>query len=570
MKQVKRMKWWGWGEEGIFFNYQNKPAFAPFVKRHLGIDLRPRQVDTIPFDASTVPDSPLPDALRDALVAAKASDRVTTDAHERVVHGHGSSVTELLHVSRFDYGRLPEVVVYPETDDEVAAVLRACVEADAVVVPFGGGTNISRSLQLDPAETRPIVSLDTGLLVGIHELDTESGLARIGAGMLGPDLEEALNARGWTLGHFPDSFTHSTLGGWAATRSSGMQSDKYGDIADIVRGMTVVRPTGVVTLKPVPSESTGPSLREMFIGSEGRLGVITDVWVRVHRIAEERVVVAYMYPTWEDAVEAIHAMADAEIPTTFVRISDAHETAFSLSTQKEAVTLKKKVEAKAQEQLWAFMRRRGWDTDAMCISYVCFEGSADDVDARRRQVALIAKRHGALTLGTGPGALYDQKKFDTPYLRDFLLEQNVMGDVSETAAPWSRINGIHDGVYEAMYAAFEQLGKQGFLMCHLSHSYHVGACLYFTFAFEADPDADAADREYATIKTAIQQAFIDHGGTLSHHHGVGMEHAPWMEQVLSTEGIALMRGLFDAADPGKNLNPGKVIDAPLSLYDKLG
>ncbi len=569
MKQVKRMKWWGWGEEGIFFNYANKPAFAPFVKKHLGIDLRPRQVDTIEFEASTVPDSPLSDDLREALVAATASDRVTTDAHERVVHGHGSSVTELLHVSRFDYGRLPEVVVYPESEAEVAAVLAACVAAGAVVVPFGGGTNISRSLQLDPAETRPIVSIDLGLISGVVELDEESGLALVGAGTLGPDLEEELNARGWTLGHFPDSFTHSTVGGWAATRSSGMQSDKYGDIADIVRGMTVVRPGGVVKLKPVPSESTGPSLREMFIGSEGRLGVITDLWLRVHKLPEERVVVAYMYPQWEAAVEAIHAMADAEIPTTFVRISDANETAFSLSTQKEALTLKKKVEARVTEELWAFMRRRGWDTDAMCISYVCFEGSKDDVDARRRQVVKIAKAHGALVLGTGPGALYDQKKFDTPYLRDFLLEQHVMGDVSETAAPWSRINAVHDGVYAAAQEAFDKLGKRGFMMCHLSHSYHVGACLYFTFAFRAGEDPADADREYATVKTAIQQAFVDLGGTLSHHHGVGMEHAPWMEQVLSTEGVGIMRTLFTATDPGNHLNPGKVIDAPLSLYDKL-
>ena len=566
MKNGKRMKWWGWGEEGIFFNYENKPAFAPFVKKHLGIDLRPRQVDTIEFDASTVPAAGLGDELRDALVAATASDRVTTDAHERVVHGHGSSVTELLHVSRFDYGRLPEVVVYPGSEDEVAAVLAACLAADAVVVPFGGGTNISRSLQLDPAERRPIVSVDLGLLTGVIELDEESGIALVGAGTLGPDLEEELNERGWTLGHFPDSFTHSTVGGWAATRSSGMQSDKYGDIADIVRGMTVVRPGGVGRLRPVPSESTGPSLREMFIGSEGRLGIITDLWVHVHRLPEERVVVAYMYPSWEPAVAAIHAMSEAEVPTTFVRISDAHETAMSLSTQKEPVTLKKKVEARVQEELWSFMRRRGWDTDQMCISYVCFEGSAGDVDERRRQVVKIAKAHGALVLGTGPGALYDQKKFDTPYLRDFLLEQDVMGDVSETAAPWSKLNGVHDAVYAAANSAFEALGTQGFIMCHLSHSYHSGACLYFTFAFQAGEDAD---REYATVKTAIQQAFVDNGGTLSHHHGVGMEHAPWMAQVVSEEGVALMRTLFSASDPGNNLNPGKVIDPALSLYDHL-
>ena len=566
MKNVKHMKWWGWGVEGVFFNYQNKPAFAPFVREHLGVDLRPRQVDTIALDASRVDESPLPDALRDALVAATAADRVTTDAHERVVHGHGSSVTELLHVSRFDFGRLPEVVVYPESADEVAAVLQACVQADAVVVPFGGGTNISRSLQLDPAETRPIVSLDMGLISGVLELDEESGLARVGAGMQGPDLEAALNEQGWTLGHFPDSFTHSTLGGWAATRSSGMQSDRYGDIADIVRGMTVVRPSGVVNLRAVPSESTGPSLRELFIGSEGRLGVITELWVQVHRLAEKRVVIAYMYPEWTAALAAVKQMSDDEIPTSFVRISDGNETALSLSTQTEAKSLKKKASAKAQAGLWAIMRRRGWNTDAMCISYVCFEGSKAEVDARRKAVAAVAKKHGALVLGTGPGALYDQKKFDTPYLRDFLLEQNVMGDVSETAAPWSKLNHVHDAVYAAAQAAFAGLGRQGFIMSHLSHGYHTGACLYFTFAFKV---GEQADREYATVKSAIQQAFVDAGATLSHHHGVGMEHAPWMSQVLGDEGVSLMRSLFDATDPGRHLNPGKIVDAPLSLYDHL-
>jgi alkyldihydroxyacetonephosphate synthase len=381
---VKHMKWWGWGEEGVFFNYLNKPGFAPFVKKALAVDLRPRKVDTIAFDPTTVPDSPLPMSLRDALVAATSADHVTVDPHERVVHGHGSSVTELLHVSRGDYGRLPEVVVYPASDAEVAGVLTAAVEQDAVVVPYGGGTNIARSLQLDPAETRPIVSLDTGLLDGLRELDEDSGLARVGGGMQGPALEEALNDRGWTLGHMPDSFTHSTVGGWAATRSSGMQSDKYGDIADIVRGMTVVRPSGTVTLRPVPSESTGPSLREMFIGSEGRLGVITELWLQVHRLPAERVVVAYMYPAWKPAVDAIRQIAAEEVPTTFVRISDGNETGFSLATQKAATTVKKKVEAAAQAGLWALMRRRGWDTDQMCISYVCFEGSADDVARRRK------------------------------------------------------------------------------------------------------------------------------------------------------------------------------------------
>ncbi|KUG56506.1 dehydrogenase [Kocuria rosea subsp. polaris] len=556
MAPVKHMKWWGWGEEGVHFEYANKPAFAPFVKKALDVDLRPRQRDTIDFSTVRVPASRADDALLDALAAVTGPEHLTLDDELRVVHWAGKSVTELLLTRAGDFARVPDVVVYPAGEDEVAQVLRLAVERDLVVIPFGGGTSISRSLQPDADEERTIVSLDLGRMNQVLSLDETSGLATIQAGVLGPDMEEQLNARGWTLGHFPDSFTHSTLGGWAATRSSGMQSDKYGDIADIVRGLRVVRPGGTVVLRPLPSTSTGPSLREMIIGSEGRLGVITQLDVHVHRIAEHREVIAYMFPTWQQALTAMREIARSGVSTTFARVSDAHETAFSLSTQKAPATLKKKVTAKGQDLLWELMRRRGWDTDAMCIAYVCFEGSRAEVERRKKAVSGLVKMQGALVLGAGPGALYDQKKFDTPYLRDFLLEQNTIGDVSETAAPWSRLTSVHQAVYEAAHRAFASQGKTGWIMSHMSHSYHSGACLYFTFGYEIGEDPHG---EYAVIKGAIQQAFIDAGGTLSHHHGVGLEHSPWMEQDVSPEGVRLMRSLFAAADPGNNFNPGKIV-----------
>ncbi|MCC5783988.1 MULTISPECIES: FAD-binding oxidoreductase [Kocuria] len=556
MAHVKHMKWWGWGEEGVHFEYANKPAFAPFVKNALDVDLRPRQRDTIDFSTVSVPASRAGEPLLEALAAITGAEHLTLDDELRIVHWAGKSVTELLLTRAGDFARVPDVVVYPGTEEEVAQVLRLAVERDLVVIPFGGGTSISRSLQPDPHEERTIVSLDLGRMNQVLSLDETSGLATIQAGVLGPDMEEQLNARGWTLGHFPDSFTHSTLGGWAATRSSGMQSDKYGDIADIVRGLRVVRPGGTVVLRPLPSTSTGPSLREMMIGSEGRLGVITQLDVHVHRIAEHREVIAYMFPTWQQALVAMREIARSGISTTFARVSDAHETAFSLSTQKAPATLKKKVTAKGQDVLWELMRRRGWDTDAMCIAYVCFEGAKPEVERRKKAVAGIVKKQGALVLGAGPGALYDQKKFDTPYLRDFLLEQNTIGDVSETAAPWSKLTTVHQAVYDAAHRAFEAQGKTGWIMSHMSHSYHAGACLYFTFGYEIGEDPHA---EYAVIKSAIQQAFIDAGATLSHHHGVGLEHSPWMEQDVSPEGVQLLRSLFAAADPGGNFNPGKIV-----------
>jgi alkyldihydroxyacetonephosphate synthase len=556
MAHVKHMKWWGWGEEGVHFEYASKPAFAPFVKKAVGIDLRPRQRDTIDFSTISVPASHAGEDVLAALTGISGGENVSVDDELRVVHWAGKSVTELLLTRSGDFARIPDVVVYPGSEDEVSQVLRLAVERDLVVIPFGGGTSISRSLQPSPVEERTIVSLDLGRMDRVLALDETSGLATVQAGVLGPDMEEQLNARGWTLGHFPDSFTHSTLGGWAATRSSGMQSDKYGDIADIVRGLRVVRPGGTVVLRPLPSTSTGPSLREMFIGSEGRLGVITELDVQVHRIAEHREVIAYMFPSWQQALTAMHDIARSDVSTTFARVSDAHETSFSLSTQKAPTTLKKKVTAKGQDLLWEVMRRRGWDTDAMCIAYVCFEGTKAETEARKKTVAGIVKQQGALVLGSGPGALYDQKKFDTPYLRDFLLEQNTIGDVSETAAPWSKLTTVHKAVYDAAHRAFAAQGKHGWIMSHMSHSYHSGACLYFTFAYEIGQDPHA---EYKVIKGAIQQAFVDAGGTLSHHHGVGTEHSPWMEQDVSPEGVRLMRSLFTAADPGAHLNPGKIV-----------
>jgi alkyldihydroxyacetonephosphate synthase len=194
----------------------------------------------------------------------------------------------------------------------------------------------------------------------------------------------------------------------------------------------------------------------------------------------------------------------------------------------------------------------------MCLSFIGYEGSEGHVAEQRKAVGRIVKRHGGLTVGSGPGALYDQKKFDTPYIRDFLLDRGVPADVSETAMPWSRLTTVYDAVNAAGHGAFAQLGVQGYLMCHLSHSYHGGACLYFTFAFRPTPGADML-AQYDVVKSAIQQAFVDNGASLSHHHAVGTEHAPWLEQDISAPGVALVQALFAGADPGRNLNPGKIV-----------
>lgn len=428
---VKHMKWWGWGVEGVGFHHEDKPGFAPFVHRAVGLDLWAGERTGRPdFSQLKVPASTVPDAFVRVLTGIVGPGNAVVDDLSRVVHTYGKSLRDLVRLRAGEIARSPDVVVYPGDEAEVRSVVDAAVEADAVIIPFGGGSNIAGSLEPHPDESRVVVALDLGRLSRVLEIDTDSGLARIQAGALGPDLEAQLNRRGWTMGHFPDSFTHSSLGGWVATRSSGMQSDKYGDIADIVKGLRVVRAGGVLVIRAVPSASTGPSVREMVVGSEGRLGVITEATVQVHRLPESRGIYAYFFKNFDHGLAAMQEIAASDVSPSVTRISDAHETGFSLATSKAS----KGVAKKAQAGLMAYLRRRGWNLDELCLSFIGFEGDTAHAKRQKSVVDRIVRKHHGVGVGKGPGALYDQKKFDTPYIRDFLLDHGAAGDVSETAA----------------------------------------------------------------------------------------------------------------------------------------
>ena len=555
MPDVKHMKWWGWGVEGVSFHHENKPGFRPFVVNAIDLDVNttpvtPMSLQDLPIPAPMISDQFLAE-LRDAV----GSDNAVQDDLDRIVHTYGKSATDLLRIRGGDIPRVPDVVVYPGNEAEVQLIVDHAVAADAVIIPYGGGTSFSGSLRAPEGETRPVISLDLGRMNQLIDLDEESGLARIQAGALGPDLEDQLSARGWVLGHYPDSFTHSTLGGWVATRSSGMQSDKYGDISDIARGMRVVMPGKVLAVRPVPQTSTGPSVREMVLGSEGRLGVITEVTVQVHRIPEVRVILGYLFPSWEAGLAAMQEISTSDSHPSVTRVSDARETAFSFATRKKSSRIS--ISSLISKGLMKVLERRGWNLDEVCLSFIGYEGDKAHVARQKKIVKGIVGKHGGIGVGKGPGVLYDQKKFDTPYIRDFLLDRGAIGDVSDTAAPWSKLLPLYRNVMAAAEKVYAQLGVRGWIMCHLSHSYHSGACLYFTFAFKHDGVDPLA--QYEPLKNAIQQAFVDSGGTLSHHHAVGTEHAAWLEQDISAPGVHMIDGLFTAMDPGRNFNPGKIV-----------
>ena len=555
MPDVKHMKWWGWGVEGVGFHHENKPGFRPFVINAIDLDVNTPPTAPVSIDDLPIPAPMISDQLLAELTDAVGTENAVQDDLDRTVHTYGKSARDLLRIRAGDLPRVPDVVVYPGDEAEVQLIVDRAVAADAVIIPYGGGSNISGSLHAPEDETRPVISVDLGRLNQVIEIDEDSGLARIQAGAQGPDLEEQLGARGWTLGHFPDSFTHSTLGGWVATRSSGMQSDKYGDISDIARGMRVVMPGKMLQVRPLPHTSTGPSVREMVLGSEGRLGVITEVTVQVHRIPQVRLILGYLFPSWEASLAAMHDISTSDAHPSITRVSDAKETAFSFATRKKSNRIS--ISSLISKGMMKVLQRRGWKLDEICLSFIGYEGGKAHVSRQKAIVKDIVGRHGGIVVGKGPGELYDQKKFDTPYIRDFLLDRGAIGDVSETAAPWSKLLPLYTNVLAAAEKVYAHLGVTGWIMCHLSHSYHSGACLYFTFAFKHDGIDPLG--QYEPLKNAIQQAFVDSGGTLSHHHAVGSEHAAWLEQDISAPGVQMIDGLFTAMDPGRNFNPGKII-----------
>jgi alkyldihydroxyacetonephosphate synthase len=555
MPDVKHMKWWGWGVEGVGFHHEDKPAFRPFVLNAIDLDVNTTPTSPMSLDDLPIPAPVINDQLLAELTEVVGTENVVQDDLDRIVHTYGKALRDLLRIRAGDIPRVPDVVIYPGNEAEVQLIVDRAVAADAVIIPYGGGSNISGSLHAPEDETRLVISLDLGRMNQVIDIDEESGLARIKAGAQGPDLEEQLGAKGWVLGHYPDSFTHSTLGGWVATRSSGMQSDKYGDISDIARGMRVVMPGKVLQIRPLPHTSTGPSVREMVLGSEGRLGAITEVTVQVHRIPEVRVILGYLFPTWESGLAAMQEISTSDAHPSITRVSDGKETAFSFATRKKSSGIS--ISSLISKGLMKVLQRRGWNLDEVCLSFIGYEGGKAHVARQKKIVKDIVGKHGGILVGKGPGVLYDQKKFDTPYIRDFLLDRGAIGDVSETAAPWSKLLPLYKNVIAAAEKVYAQLGVPGWIMCHLSHSYHSGACLYFTFAFKHD-GVDPLG-QYEPLKNAIQQAFVDSGGTLSHHHAVGTEHAAWLEQDISAPGVHMIEGLFSAMDPNSNFNPGKII-----------
>ena len=540
------MRWWGWGDAA---HPASLPAHAlGFLGETVGIGTSlhpPVALGRVQLAAPRIPSAVL--ARLGRLVG---SENVRDDHTERVLHAAGKGYPDLVRLRAGEPEGAPDAIVHPAGHGQVLAVLELCARASLAVVPFGGGTSVVGGVAPLTGAHGGVIALDLGRMGAVLALDRESATVTVQAGMRARALEQHLGARGLTLGHFPQSFEYVSLGGCAATRSAGQSSTGYGAIEKMVLGLRFAAPASEIELAAMPATAAGPGLRQLLIGSEGTLGVISELSLRVRPAPLERSYEGVFFETFDAGVRALEALVREHAAPDVARLSDEHETRMSLALAGGggAKGLLGRV----------YLGLRGYRDG--CLAILGFEGGREEVLARRARAMKLVRRCGGLGVGRSPGDAWLRSRFAAPYLRDELLTHGVMVETLETATQWSNLRRLHGEVTRAIGDALSARGTPGLVMCHVSHLYETGASLYFTFVAGQQQEDPIA--QWAAVKQAASRAIIAGGGTITHHHAVGRDHAPWMREEVGEGGLAALAAVKAELDPTGIMNPGKL--APLS------
>ncbi|MCV7224951.1 FAD-binding oxidoreductase [Mycolicibacterium komossense] len=525
------MKWNAWGDPAAA-----KPLSAgirSLLEQALGVT--PSEQSELEADTVQLTPSALATADREALSTIVGAENCGVDDHARLLRAGGKSTPDLLR--RADPGPqdAPDAVLTPGSDDEIAEVLKYCSQHRIAVVPFGGGTSVVGGVDPIRGEFTAAISLDLRRFDQLHYLDDVSGEAELGAGVTGPEAERLLGEHGFSLGHFPQSFQFATIGGFAATRSSGQDSAGYGRINDMIRGLRAVTPVGILDLGRAPASAAGPDLRELIVGSEGVFGVITRVRLRIHPVPETTRYEAWSFPDFDAGANALRAVVQTGTGATVLRLSDEAETGVNLATTEHI----------GEQQI-----------TGGCLAVTLFEGALAHAESRHAETRALLIEHGATSLGEAPARAWEAGRFGAPYLRDSLLAGGALCETLETATTWSNLSALKAAVTEALTTALAETGTPALVMCHISHVYPTGASLYFTVV--AGQRGNPLD-QWHKAKVAASEAIVRSGGTITHHHAVGADHRPWMKAEVGELGVQVLRAVKASLDPAGILNPGKLI-----------
>ncbi|HET7457525.1 MAG TPA: FAD-binding oxidoreductase [Gemmatimonadaceae bacterium] len=532
-------RWNGWGDDQT--DAPLPGATRRLLEDALGPGRPPRRDATLAELCATAAPSRL-----------RAHPLIATDAESRLRHARGQSFPDLVAMRSGAGLVFPDGVARPVTDADVQSLLDFAAEHDVELVPYGGGTSVVGHVNPRPGP-RPVLTVSLARLATLRDFNAESRLATFGAGASGPMIEAQLVARGFTLGHFPQSWEYSTLGGWVATRSSGQQSLGYGRIEQLFAGGTLLTPRGPLRLEPFPASAAGPDLRQLVLGSEGRLGILTECVVRVAPRPEAERFRAIFFRDWEHALEAARALAQSGLPLSMVRVSTPAETTTNLALAGDV---------RGVRALYALLRWRGAPGDDRCMAVIGATGDTARTRRAIRDAGALALRHGAVGVGPAGDAMgerWRRARFRAPYLRNTLWQMGYAVDTVETATTWARVPRTLAAVQNALRDALGGEGERVHVFTHLSHLYPSGASLYTTFAFRMAADADATLARWRRLKDAASRAIVGAGATISHQHGVGTDHAPYLAAEKGEVGMRAIERLVAELDPRGLLNPGKLI-----------
>lgn len=475
---------------------------------------------------------------------------ISTNPKERLYHSHGQSLPDWISLRGGTLQHFPDGVAQPSTSEEVLALLDLSRKHDAVVIPFGGGTSVVGHLNV-PEGDRPVLSLSLKRLNRLINLSSESLLATFESGIIGIDLEAHLMPRGFKLGHYPQSFEFSSLGGWVATRSSGQQSSHYGRIEQLFAGGELVTPRGILKIPPFPASAAGPDLRHLVLGSEGRLGVLTKAIVRISHIPEKDDVFGVFFPSWDYAKDAVQALSGAGIPFSMIRLSNPAETITNLAIAGH----RKKIAL-----MRGLLRLRGIPGKGACMCLVGFIGPKRIVKTARGESFSILKQFKGVSVGKVMGEAWKRNRFRMPYLRNTLWDMGYAVDTLETAVTWNKVTTTMEETEKAIKDSMAPWNEKVHVFSHLSHAYPTGSSIYTTYMFRLSDTPEETLERWKTIKKAASQTIVNAGGTISHQHGVGVDHKSYLEAEKGSVGMSALRQLCNHLDPENRMNPNKLLD----------
>ncbi|MFS1512670.1 FAD-binding oxidoreductase [Chengkuizengella sp. SCS-71B] len=527
-------RWNGWGDESV--NVELPESAKKFLENELGPSNKPKDI-SLEKAINNVPASRLPE-----------HHLINTDPLERLRHAVGQSFGDWNAIRSGTIPTYPDGVAFPLNEQEVRELLQFAKKIDAHIVPYGGGTSVVGHLAALEGD-KPTITVDVSRMNKLLDLDEDGCLAQFQAGIKGPDLEAALQAKGFTLGHFPQSFEYSTLGGWIVTRSAGQQSLKYGRIEQLFVGGEMETPVGRLEISNLPASAAGPNLREFVLGSEGRLGIVTKATVKISPLPQKEQFYSAFFPTPEQGMAAIRQIAQNGIPLSMMRLSLPEETISTLTMAGESKVL-------ALLDKW--LKMNGVN-EQKCMLVYGVTGTKKSVKSALNQAQSIIKKYKGVLVGTKPGQQWVKNRFRSPYLRNSLWQEGYAVDTLETATTWNRVPETVQSIESALREGLQDMNESVFAYTHLSHIYPHGSSIYTTYLFRIGDNPEETKRRWEKLKKAASEAIVKHGGTISHQHGVGVDHQPYLENEKTKLGMEMIRSLCHTLDPEQRMNNDKLL-----------